>query len=160
MEITLINKETIEKNYTMRNAIEANKDSIALYSKGETDIPLRTNIDIKEHKGQSLYTPGYASEKDALGVKIVSVYPENINKGLPSVPSTIVLLDAETGFVKGLMDGTYLTQIRTGAIAGTATDIIARKDASVFTIFGTGGQAESQVEAVLEVRAIKEVYSL
>ncbi|HWR22560.1 MAG TPA: ornithine cyclodeaminase family protein, partial [Feifaniaceae bacterium] len=127
------------------------------YSAGKSDIPLRVNLNVPEHEGQSLYMPGYAAEAGALGVKIVSVYPRNIEKGLASVPATMVLVNHETGEVCSIMDGTYLTRIRTGAVSGAATDLLARKDASVFALFGTGGQAASQLEAVLTVRPIKEV---
>lgn len=158
MKIKVLDKESIDKVYTISDAIQANKDAFAIYSKGASDIPLRTNIDVKEYNGQSLYMPGYAKDAHALGVKIVSVYPDNINKGIPSVPSTMVLIDDETGQVIALLDGTYLTQVRTGAVAGAATDVLARKDAKVFTIFGAGGQAEGQVAAVLDVRDIEKVY--
>ncbi|WZU00937.1 hypothetical protein MGH68_15820 [Erysipelothrix sp. D19-032] len=89
-----------------------------------------------------------------MGVKIVSVYPNNIAKGIPSVPSTMVLIDDETGQVIALLDGTYLTQVRTGAVAGAATDLLARQDSKVFTIFGGGGRGESQVDAVLALFVI------
>lgn len=158
MNISIINKDLIQEVYTMSDAIQANKDALAIYSKGGSNIPLRVNIDVPNQEGQSLYMPGYAADADALGVKIVSVYPHNIEKNIPSVPSTMVLIDPETGQVNALIDGTFLTQMRTGAVAGAATDILARKDAEIFTIFGTGGQAEEQVAAVLDVRDIKKVY--
>lgn len=67
----------------------------------------------------------------ALGVKIVSVYPENIKKNLPSVPATMIVLDPETGMVSACLDGTYLTQLRTGAVQGAATELLAREDAKL-----------------------------
>ena len=69
----------------------------------------------------------------------------------------MVLVNAETGMVNSLIDGTYLTRLRTGAISGLATDILARKDSKIFALFGTGGQAVTQLEAVLTVRNIEEV---
>lgn len=143
--------------FTMKDAVQADKDALQLYSEGKSDIPLRANIDVPEYEGQSLYMYGYAAPAHALGVKIVSVYPKNIEKGLTSVPATMVLVNSETGEVCSLMDGTYLTRIRTGAVSGAATDVLARRDSSVFALFGTGGQAETQLEAVLTVRPIKLV---
>ncbi|MFO8069998.1 MAG: ornithine cyclodeaminase family protein [Alkalibacterium sp.] len=142
----------------MKEAIQADKDALSLYSADKVNIPLRVNLNVPEQEGQSLYMPGYAAEARALGVKIVSVYPKNIEKGLTSVPATMVLVDTETGQVSSIMDGTYLTQLRTGAVAGAATDLLAREDSSIFTLVGTGGQAETQLEAVLAVRPIKQVY--
>lgn len=157
MQITMLNEKAIRAVYTMKDAIADCKEAAKLYSAGQCSIPLRTNLNIPEHNGQSLYMYGYVPAVHALGVKIVSVYPDNIKKGLNSVPATMVLLDATTGTVSCLLDGTVLTRFRTGAIVGAATDILARKDSTVFALFGTGGQAMSQLEAVLTVRPIKYV---
>lgn len=157
MEITVLTEKDMQKLFTMEEAIAVSKEAARLYSTGEKDIPLRANLNVEKYKGQSLYMYGYVPEVPALGVKIVSVYPENINKGLPSVPATMVLVNAETGELCALLDGNFLTRIRTGAISGAATDLLARKESSVFALFGTGGQALSQLEAVLAVRPIKEV---
>lgn len=157
MKILVLKQEDMKKVFTMKDAVQADKDALELYSSGKSDIPLRVNLDVPEHDGQSLYMPGYAAQADALGVKIVSVYPHNIEKGLTSVPATMVLVDNETGEVCSLMDGTFLTRIRTGAVSGAASDILARKDSRVFALFGTGGQAETQLEAVLTVRPIQQV---
>ena len=145
-EILILKESDMSSMISMSDIIEA-----------KSNIPLRSNLDIPEYKGQCLFMNGYAAPAKALGVKIVSVYPENINKNLTSVPATMVLVDAETGMVNSLLDGTYLTRLRTGAISGLATDILSRKDSKIFALFGTGGQAVTQLEAVLTVRKIEEV---
>lgn len=156
MKILMLTKDDMKKVFSMADAIEADKNALCLYSKGESNIPLRVKLNVPEYEGQSLYMPGYAAGANALGVKIVSVYPKNIEKGLTSVPATMVLLDSETGQICSLLDGTHLTCVRTGAVSGAATDILARKDSKVFALFGTGGQAESQLEAIINVRPIEE----
>lgn len=154
----VLTKKEMQTVFTMEEAIQADKEALCLFSQGKSTVPLRTNIDVPEHGGQSLYMPAYvAGENQALGVKIVSIYPGNIEKNLPSVPATMVLLNAETGIVEAMMDGTYLTQLRTGAVQGAATDILARKDAKIAALIGTGGQAISQLEAMLTVRSLDEV---
>ena len=157
MQIGVLNEEDIKKVFTMEDAIKADKDALAIYSKKEADIPLRINIDIPNQGGQSLFMPGYAAAANALGVKIVSVYPNNIQKGLPSLPSTMILENEETGEVCSILDGTCLTRIRTGAVSGAATDLLSRKESKIFALIGTGGQAEAQLEAVLTVRNVSEV---
>ncbi|WP_365845339.1 ornithine cyclodeaminase family protein [Clostridium sp.] len=157
MDIVILREEDMKNIFTMSDAIQADKDALEIYSKNGADIPLRVNINVPESEGQSLYMPGYAADTNALGVKIVSVYPKNIEKGLTSVPATMVLVNNQTGEVCSLMDGTFLTRIRTGAVSGAATDILSRKDSKVFALFGTGGQAETQLEAVLNVRDIEVV---
>lgn len=158
MEILALNKEEMKEVINIKEVIEVNKIALREYSKGLSNVPLRTNLNIEKHNGQSLYMPGYLSSEDALGIKIVSVYKDNIKKGISSVPSVMLLIDDETGFPVSIMDGTYLTQLRTGAISGAATDLLARKDSKIFTIIGAGGQAELQLEGVLAIRDIEEVY--
>ena len=159
MKIRVLNQQDMQKVFTMKEAIKAAGDALAMYSAGNTDIPLRANINVAEHGGNSLYMYGYAAPAQALGVKIVSVYSGNAAKGLPVVPATMVLLNSATGQVCALLDGTYLTRARTGAVAGAATELLARKDSRVFALIGTGGQAEGQLEAVLTVRPqLEKVY--
>ena len=154
-----LSAKDIKKVFSMRDAIEADREALGLYSEGKTDIPLRTNIDITEQKGQSLYMPGYVSgSSPALGEKIVSVYPKNIEKNLPSVPATMIALDATTGIVNAILDGTYLTQLRTGAVQGLATELLSREDSKIGLLIGTGGQGMSQLEAMLTVRKLDVVF--
>lgn len=161
MKILALSEKDMREVFTMKDAIEADKDALRLYTEGQTNIPLRANISVPEHSGNSLYMYGYVAPADALGVKLVSVYPKNVEKGIPSVPATMVLVNSETGEVCSLMNGTYLTALRTGAVAGAATDVLAREDSKIFALIGTGGQAETQLEAVLAVRDIElvKVYS-
>ncbi len=153
----ILTKEDIKKVFTMKDAIEADKDALRIYSDGKSVVPLRVNIDIPKEEGQSLFMPAYVEELDATGIKIVSVFPKNIEIGKPSVPAQMILLDGKTGEVIAIMDGTYLTQLRTGAVQGAATDILARKDSKIGVLFGTGGQAGTQLEAMVCVRNLEEV---
>lgn len=154
----LISKEDIMKHYSMREAIEADKKALVAYSSGRSTVPLRTNLAIPEVNGQSLYMPAYVQgSQPSLGIKIVSVYPENSKKNLPNVPATMIVLNPETGIVEAILDGTYLTQLRTGAVQGAATELLAREDAKIGALIGTGGQAKAQLEAMLTVRKLDEV---
>lgn len=157
MKIVVLKQDDMKNVFSMKDAIQADKDALKLYSLGKSVVPLRTNINVPEFEGQSLYMPGYVADANALGVKIVSVYPKNIEKGLTGVPATMMLVNRETGEVCAMMDGTYLTRIRTGAVSGAATDVLAKRDSKIFALFGTGGQAETQLEAVLTVRPIEQV---
>lgn len=153
----LLNKQDIDKIYTMSDAIEADKLAYKFFSQGKSDVPLRTKIENKKYNGVNLFMPGYVEDLDGAGIKIVSVFPDNAKKGIPSVPATMILLDAQTGQVKCILDGTYLTQLRTGAASGAATDILARKDSKIGALFGTGGQAEKQLEAMLCARKLEKI---
>lgn len=154
----LLNKQDIQKIFNMKEAIETSKEAFRLYSEGRTVVPLRTNIDVPKYEGQTLYMIAYVEDIDCGGVKIVSVFPKNIEKGIASVQACMVLVDEITGETIAMLDGTYLTQLRTGAAQGAATDILARKDAKIGVLFGAGGQATSQLEAMLTVRPLEYVY--
>ena len=157
MKIVVINEEEMRNIMSMKDAIFAVKEAASNYSAGKTDIPLRANLNVKEFNGNSLYMYGYVPGSKALGVKLVSVYPDNPKKGINACPATVILENAETGEVNAIIDGTYLTRLRTGALSGAATELLSRNDSNVFALIGTGGQAECQLDAVLAVRDIKEI---
>lgn len=158
MQMLILNEKDMRSIMNMKDAISAVKEAASEYSKGNANIPLRANLNVKEYNGDSLYMYGYVKGCKALGVKLVSVYPDNPKRGISSCPASMILEDAETGVVKAIMDGTYLTRLRTGALSGAATDILSRKDSKIYAQIGVGGQAESQLHAILAVRDIKRVY--
>ncbi|OCG01512.1 ornithine cyclodeaminase family protein [Gilliamella sp. wkB112] len=145
----------IEKVYSMQDAIAADKQALKIYTQGNSEVPLRTNFDMQN--GQCLFMPAHIKGSDIVGIKIVSVFPDNPKLGKPSVPAQVLMLDPQTGEVCAILDGTYVTQLRTGAVQGAATDLLARKDASRAVLIGTGGQAISQLEAMLTVRPLTDV---
>ncbi|MCP4757762.1 MAG: ornithine cyclodeaminase family protein [Proteobacteria bacterium] len=139
------------------------KDTIDILEKAFNDLatnnalmPQRTAITSPEYKGLSLFMPAYLKGMGALGTKVVTVYPENPAKyDKPTVLGTIILLDEKTGEPTALMDGGYLTAMRTGGVAGVATRLLAREDAKVHTMFGTGGMARTHAWAVDVARNIE-----
>ncbi len=153
----LLNEKEVYGLLDMPTAIAAAKEALERHSQGEADVPLRTNLDIAQHGGQALFMPAHVPALDCVAVKIVSVYPGNIARGLDSVAATVVVLDASTGQIAAMMNGTALTRIRTGAVQGAATDLLARPDARVGALLGAGGQAATQLEAMLCVRELEEV---
>lgn len=157
MDILVLNASQIRSVCTMDQAIAAAEEALIRYSEKACNIPLRPHLDVARHHGKSLYMCGDVPGAEALGVKIVAVYPDNLKLGLPSVPATMILQNSRTGQVCALLDGTCLTRLRTGAVAGAATKALARPDSSVFALFGTGGQAETQLWAALSVRPIRTV---
>lgn len=157
MRVKILKENHIKKVFNMKDAIKTSKDALKLYSKGASDIPPRVSIEVPNENAQSLYMPGFVEKEDALGLKIVSSYPKNIGKGLDTISSMMIMKNVKTGEISSIIDGAYLTKLRTGALAGAATDLLAREDASIFALIGSGGQARTQLEAILNVRDIKEV---
>ena len=153
----LLSREDIKKVFTMKDAIEADKKAFQLVLEGKCDAPLRTNIQAPKHEGCFLFMPAYVEEMDTASLKIINIFPHNIDNGIPSSPAQVLLIDGKTGIVIAVLDGTYVTQLRTGAASGAAFDVLARKDARIGALIGTGGQAATQLEAMLAARDIKEV---
>lgn len=153
----LLSKEDIRKVFTMRDAIEANKRAFQLLVDGKCNAPLRTNIQAPGHDGCFLFMPAYVEDMDTASLKIVNVFPRNIDLGLPALPAQVMLIDGKTGIVKSLMDGIFVTQIRTGAATGAAFDVLAKEKCKIGALIGTGGQGAAQLAAMLEARQLEEV---
>ena len=153
----LLSRENIKQVFTMAEAIEADKTAFRLFSEGKTDVPLRTQIVSEKQNGTFLFMPSYAPDLDAAAVKIINIFPDNIEKGLSSAPAQVLLVDGKTGYINALLDGVTVTQFRTGAASGVAFDVLGRKDAKKGALIGTGGQAETQLEAMVCARDLDTV---
>ena len=150
-----MNKEEIKSVFTMKDAIETDKDCYRMFSEGKFEVPLRAVINGSH--GNFLFMPAYSEEMNAAGLKIVNIMPGNPTKGLPASIGQVILIDGETGEVRAIMDGTYVTALRTAAASGAAFDLFGRKDAGIGAMIGTGSQAMCQLEAMLSSRDLKEV---
>ncbi len=154
----LLTREDILSVFSMRDAIEADKKAFVLHTKGKAKVPLRINLDTESKDGQCMFMPAYVGgELNMAGVKLVSYFPANAEKGIPVVPATVALIDGTTGLVTAIIEGTTLTQIRTAAISGAATELLSNPDSRVAALFGTGGQGPAQLEALMTARKLEEV---
>jgi ornithine cyclodeaminase/alanine dehydrogenase-like protein (mu-crystallin family) len=166
MELRLFSAAEVVEALPMAEAIEGMKAAYALLSAGQAQAPLRTHLAISDQDAtliMPVYMPGAAAgEPGALGLKVVSVFNSNPPRGLPLIHALVLALDSDTGEPRAIIHGGALTTIRTGAASGAATDLLARPDASVVAIFGSGIQARTQLEAVCTVRRVERVlvYSL
>ncbi|QYN46096.1 hypothetical protein [Gilliamella sp. ESL0405] len=151
----ILTAKDIQQCYSMKEAIAADKQALKIYTQGNSEVPLRINFDMQN--GQCLFMPAHIKDNDVVGIKIVSVFPNNPKLGKPSVPAQVLMIDPKTGEVCAMLDGTYVTQLRTGAVQGAATDLLAKKEAKRAVLIGTGGQAISQLEAMLTVRPLTDL---
>lgn len=153
-----LSEEEVRSALPMKETIDivenAYKDNVAgkIYAGDRIYMPIRG----EQATGQWLVAN--STNQPYFGSKFSSVFPANIEKGLPSTISTISLYSAETGILAALIDANYLTAVKTGASAALATDLMSRTDANVLGVIGTGGQALSQVEAIQEVRNLSTLY--
>ncbi|MCK4676537.1 MAG: hypothetical protein KAT48_00270 [Bacteroidales bacterium] len=152
----ILNRNDVMSVLKMKDCIDVVEKAFTELANGTAVLPLRTNITPPD--GLSLYMPAYLKEMKALACKIVTVYKNNPkNYNLPVVIGKVMLQDPDTGDVICIMDGGYLTAVRTGAASGVATKYIAREsDGQIAGIFGTGVQAQMQLLAVAEVRKLSK----
>jgi len=153
----ILNKKQINKMVGMNEAIEAMKIAFVQLINGEAIIPTRLSTDVPKNNATSLVMPAYSLKSPYYTVKIVSVNYSNPQKGLPLLHSTVQVFDASKGNMVATLDGESITAIRTGAASGLATGMLAKKDAKVGAVFGTGVQAKSQVEAILAVKNLEKI---
>lgn len=152
----MLNRNDVISVLTMKDCMNAVEKAFAELANGTAVLPLRTAI--TPPGGLSLYMPAYLKDMKALACKVVTVYKDNPARfKLPVTIGKVLLQNPETGEVICIMDGGYLTAVRTGAASGVATRYLAREDDNqVVGIFGSGAQAKMQLMAVAEARKLSE----
>lgn len=156
--VLLLSRKDVESILSMRETIEAVEKAFREHGLGTVSMPLRPVIRVDKQKGMVAFMPAYIEGMGSLGIKVVSVYADNPSKyNLPTIQGIVVLNDPKTGTVVAIMDGAFLTAMRTGAASGVATKYLANKNAKIVGVIGTGVQGRTQVAGVCEVRAIEKV---
>jgi len=150
-----LNEEQVRKHLRMADLIPAMEKALIDFSAGKVSQPVRQVIPVDPPGGFYGIMP--ALTPDGLGQKIVTFYPPNAGKGIPTHMALIVLNDPATGTPMAVMDGRLITEMRTAAVSAAATKLLAPKDARVLAILGSGVQARSHFEALGLVRNFSEV---
>src|ERR671910_1815205 len=128
----------------IEQVIPAMERALADFSSGKVVQPLRVMVPVVEHQGFLGLMPAYTGA--ALGTKLVAFYPHNTN--VPTHHATILLFKPDTGEPLATMDGRLITEVRTAAVSAVATEFLARPDASVLAIIGSGGEGRKPLEAL------------
>jgi len=154
--VLLLTRDDVMSVLDMAACMDVVEQAFAELARGTAVLPLRINITPPD--GLALYMPAYLKEMGALACKVVTVYKKNPEKfGIPTTIGKVLLQNPETGEVMCVMDGGYLTAVRTGAASGVATKFMARKKGEMTAgIFGAGVQAKMQLWAVTVARKISE----
>jgi alanine dehydrogenase len=156
----ILSADDVRRAVPMPAAIDAVESAFVRLSAGQAAVPLRLPVETPARQAVSFVMPARldGAPMPALGVKVVSVFPQNRDRGEPSIYALVNLFDPETGRPLATLDGAYLTALRTGAASGVATRHMARPDARVLALFGAGAQALPQALAVCAVRAIERIW--
>jgi ornithine cyclodeaminase len=156
MKLRVLSANDVTRLLPMRDCIEVMERALAVFARGEVVQPVRLMTRTADESGVLALMPAHVGGI-GFGFKAVTVFHGNDERGLPSHQGLITLIDAETGTPLALMDGTRITAMRTAAVSAVATRHLARTDASVATIIGTGVQARTHAEALACVRELSEI---
>jgi ornithine cyclodeaminase/alanine dehydrogenase-like protein (mu-crystallin family) len=156
----VLSASDVRRALPMHEAIEAVKGAYAALSDGRAEVPLRSRLPVPPHEGLTLLMPAFVkgAANEALGVKVVSLFPGNPEKGIPYIQAAVLVMEPDTGRALALLEGSSLTAIRTGAAGGAAVDVLSRPESSVLAVFGAGAQARTQLLAACTVRTISEAW--
>ncbi|MEI3612439.1 ornithine cyclodeaminase family protein [Pseudogracilibacillus sp. SO30301A] len=153
----LLNEQEIQNIYGMKQAISDMEKMLEHKHAGKIESPMRTVIEFPEEDGSVLYMPSTDLDEEIMAMKAVTIFPNNPSQGKPTTQGVVLLSNAKNGEHVAMLNASYLTRLRTGAISGIATDRLARKNSETLTMIGTGGMAFEQALGVLAVRDIKEI---
>lgn len=155
--LLILGGEQVRRALPMPVCIDAIERAMRAVSAGQARVPLRTVMPVPASPNLFAVMPGYLGDPPGLGVKILALYPDNPARGLSSHIGLVACFDPQTGLPLAVMDASEITALRTAAASAVATRALARPDASVLAILGTGEQAATHLEALSHVRALRAV---
>jgi ornithine cyclodeaminase len=157
MKVLIVNQAEVHELLPMNECMDVMAETLKALAGGDALNPLRRGMLLPEKAGIVATMLGYCGEIKALGVKVISVFPGNEGTEYDSHQGAVLLLDAEHGSVLAMMDASGITAVRTAAVSGIATRVLAREDADDLAILGSGVQAHTHLEAILLTRQIRRV---
>lgn len=153
----LLKREDIQKIVSIKDTIPVVERVFKSLGRGNVQMPSKLYIHLDKYQGDFRAMPAYVEDIKSCGIKWVNVHPGNARFGLPAVMAINILSDPKNGFCLCIMDGTYATNLRTGAAGAVAAKYLARKDSQIVGLVGCGTQAKTQLLALYELFKIKEV---
>jgi len=157
MKVLILNRRDIEFLLTMPKCIELMESALVSLSRGEVILPLRPVLRVPDSPNVFALMPAYSKALKAIGTKLITVYPGNHGTALDSHQGAVLLFDGENGSLLAMMDAASITAIRTAAVSGVATRLLARTNATTLAILGAGVQARTHIDAMLAVRPFTKV---
>jgi alanine dehydrogenase len=157
MDVLWLDQSDVQSLLDMPSTLEAVENGFKQHGLNKVQMPSKSYLYFEKYNGDLRTMPVYMPEEDIAGVKIVNVHPDNPQKGLPTVMAIVLLNSTSTGAPLAVMDGSFLTDMRTGAAGGVASKYLARKDSHTVGMIGVGDQAHTQLLALSLVMDIHEV---
>jgi ornithine cyclodeaminase len=155
--ILILSRADVEALLDLDRLIDALAEAMADLSAGRASAPPRVGASIPVRDAWLGAMPAYVPGRGALAAKLVSVFPQNAGRGIDTHHAVVAVFDPETGVCEAIMDGTYLTAARTAAGSALATRLLARPDAEVLAVIGTGVQARMHARVIPRVRPVHDI---
>jgi ornithine cyclodeaminase len=147
MTVLILNHDEVEQLLEMNDCIDVMAEALHALAREQSFVPLRPVVRPPAAPGFMGLMPGW-SEAEGWGLKVVNIYPENPKRGLDAHQGAVLLFDGQTGETRAVMNASAITAIRTAAVSGVATRLLAREDARVLAVLGAGVQARSHLQAM------------
>ncbi len=157
MKVLIISQSEVVELLPVAECIEVMADALKSLAQGNVILPLRLIMWLPERVGALGLMPGYMRDIQSMGVKIITIFPGNEGTEYDTHLGAVLLFGAEHGELKAVMDASEITGIRTAAVSGVATRLLAREDAGDLAILGSGVQAHSHLDAMRAVRKIRRI---
>lgn len=152
-----ISRADLKQLVSMNQCITLVKDAFVELYQNRANVPLRLGLDVNAGRDVTLLMPAHMPELGALGFKVVSVFQNNAGSDVPVTSAMVTMVDSETGVPQAVINGGYLTQLRTGAVTGAGVQLMARDDSRKLVVIGGGAQGVTQAAAVAAVRDLDSI---
>ena len=157
MKVLILNQKQIADLLSMEECMTVMEQTFRSLAAGEALLPLRQIVWLPGGESVLAVMPSFSSDIQSMGVKVISVFPRNLGTEFDAHQGAVLLFEATNGCLQAIMDATAITAIRTAAVSGIATRVLARTDATTLAILGSGVQARTHLEAMLLARKIQSV---
>ncbi len=156
-ETLLLSREDIQGCLDMPTCLKIVEQVFKAHGEAKVVMPPKLSLNLEGTDGWANAMPAYIGPFDAAGLKWVGGWGKNIEKGLPFIIGTIVLIEPQTGLLLSVMEGGFITDLRTGAATGIAAKYLAKRDSDIVAIIGAGAQGRMQLHALSNVFSLREV---
>jgi len=157
VDVLIADQKQVTELLPMEAAIPAMREALLLLQRGDVLMPLRSHLALPGSGNVFAMMPSYAGEIQAVGAKVMTGFPANYGSGLDTHQGVVLLFETERGLLRAVVDATALTAIRTAAVSGVATDLLARPDAGDLALIGAGTQAHTHLQAMGAVRRLRRI---
>ena len=157
MKVLILNQQEVRRLLPIDECMAAMEEALTALAHGTAMNPLRQVLHLPDKRGLLGMMPGYVEALNSVGLKVVTVFHNNKGSDLDSHQGAVLLFEAEHGSLKAIVDGSAITAIRTAAVSGVATKLLARENAAELAVLGSGVQAHAHVDAIVAARRIERV---